>query len=403
MQTKPSEHWEGFNDLKASSEKYELVRQVISNANFRHLETCAIESRQRLQPELSSRVSCSANLTQFTTGFNNVVVELTFSDQTCWLARIPYRTFDSNERISLLSEIATMRAIRERTKIPVSHIYAFNMSAEQPFGYPYVLMEYLGGRSLDIGIATSVPPEHHEKVANQLANVFAELQKLTFDRIGRLWCGENVDEPLEIVAMGWHCTPGPLDTSLEYLYNQQQEQNREIMTLHPGDPDWLTACWVLKTAIARVVIEDRIRGPFPLCHLDLHFGNMLFDNDFNLTGIIDWSNAQAAPLEQLSVCPELIIFPGRSDEDNKPIVDLRRMVIRFLQEAESYDEGSLPGKKAFTLSKYMASGSAEIMHRLHMASPKGSLFAGKRVAELMYGKSVTWEQLKEVYGAMPLL
>jgi hypothetical protein len=229
----------------------------------------------------------------------------------------------------LLSEIATIRVVRERSTIPISKIYAFSMSADQPFGYPYVLREYLGGRSLDTGIATTVPSEHHEKIAKQLANVFAELQKLMFDRIGRGWCGENVDQPPELVAMGWHCTPGPLETSLEYLYNQQQGQNREVMALHPGDPDWLTACWVLKMAIARVVVEDRIRASFPLCHLDLHFGNMLFDNDSKLTGIIDWSNAQAAPIEQLSVCPELILFPGRTDEGNKPVVDPRKMVIRF--------------------------------------------------------------------------
>jgi len=412
MQIRPSEHWKGFADLDASSEKYELVRQVFSVANFKHLEEYAITSRHQLQPELSPEIRCSANVMKFTTGFNNVVVELAFSDQTYWLARIPYRTFDNEERTSAHSEIATMRVVRDRTTIPVSQIYAFDMSADQPFGYPYVLMEYLGGRSLDTGIATSVPLEHHAKVAKQLANVFVELQKLTFDRIGRLWCGEDADQPLEIVAMCWHCTPGPLQTSLEYLYNQQQGQNREIMTMHPADPDWLTACWVLKLALARVVVEDRVRGPFPLCHLDLHFGNMLFDDDFNLTGIIDWSNAQAAPLEQLSVCPELISFPGRTDEGNKPIVDLRKMVIRYLQKVESCNESSVPAvdhetegnsNKISTLSEYMASESAEIMHRLYMASPKGSLWAGKRVAKLMYGEHITWDQLKEVYGTIPLL
>jgi hypothetical protein len=39
--------------------------------------------------------------------------------------------------------------------------------------------------------------------------------------------------------------------------------------------------------------------------------------------------------------------------------------------------------KTSTISQYIAAGSAEIMHRLYMASPKGSLWAGKRVAKLM--------------------
>jgi hypothetical protein len=257
-------------------------------------------------------------------------------------------------------------------------------------------MEYLGGRTLPNGLARTIPHEHHSKVAKQLANVFADLQNLTFSRIGRLWCGENADQPPEIIAMAWHPSPGPLDTSLEYFYNQQQSENREILALHPEDPDWRTACWVLKTCLTYIIIEDRIRGPFPLCHLDLHFGNMLFDDEYNLTGIIDWSSAQAAPLEQLSVCPEFITFPGLSDEENRPIVELKNLVIQSLREMEKNQEkrppldniegNIVPPQNLTPLSTYMASKGAEVTYRQYMASPRGSLCAGKMVAKLIYGK-----------------
>lgn len=55
-----------------------------------------------------------------------------------------------------------------------------------------------------------------------------------------------------------------------------------------------------------------------------------------------------------------------------------------------------------SLSAYMASESSEITHRHYMASPGGSLFAGKTIAHLIFGEKVTWEQLKEVYGTMPI-
>ncbi|KAH9879335.1 hypothetical protein J1614_002774 [Plenodomus biglobosus] len=219
--------------------------------------------------------------------------------------------------------------------------------------------------------------------------------------------------------MEWHHSPGPLETSLEYFYNQRQGENREIIGLHPNDTDWITACWVLKTALVHTVIEDRVRGPFPLCHLDLHFGNLLFDNEYNLTGVIDWSNAQAAPLEQLSVCPELVIFPGRSEEKNRPIVEFKKLVIQFLKEMEDEketlrEEGKMPAfnqqlekmnqsRHLTPLSTYMTAESAEIMHRQYMASPKGSLWAAKRVAKLIYGGLIPWEQLRKVYGCLPLL
>jgi hypothetical protein len=76
-----------------------------------------------------------------------------------------------------------------------------------------------------------------------------ELQKLTFNCIGQLWCGETTNQSIKIIAMAWHYSPGPLETSLEYFYNQRQGENQEIVAMHPDDPDWLTAYWVLKTAL----------------------------------------------------------------------------------------------------------------------------------------------------------
>jgi hypothetical protein len=410
---RPSDHWQGFAILSSYSDKYKQIQLLLSSANFEYLKTRGIESRRRHQPDLPPHVKCSINLAHFTSGFNNVVLELAFSDNVYWVARIPHQALDDGDRTSMLSEIATMKIIQQHTTIPIPRVFDFETSADQPFGYPYVFMEYLGGRTLPNGLATTIPHQYHTKVAKQLANVFTELQNLTFSRIGRLWCGENADQPVEIMAMAWHSSPGPLETSLEYFYNQRQGENREIIATHPDDPDWLTACWVLKMALTHMTIEDRVRGPFPLCHLDLHFGNMLFDNEYNLTGIIDWSSAQAAPLEQLSVCPEFITFPGLSDEENQPIVELKNLVVESIREMERDQEKRPPldnpevdialHPNLTPLSTYMASKSAEITYRQYMASPRGSLWAGKMVAKLIYGKSVTWEQLREVYGTMPLI
>lgn len=142
--------------------------------------------------------------------------------------------------------------------------------------------------------------------------------------------------------------------------------------------------------------------PYFTSHLGLHFGNMLFDSDFNLTGITDWSHAQAAPLEQLSVCPEFVTFPGRSDDENRPIVDFKKLVVDALRVLEVSSGELTSGSTITLLSTYMASRSAEITHRYYMAGPRSSLFAGRMVAKLMFGDTITWEQLREVYGQMPL-
>jgi len=197
----PSEDWQGFAVLDSESERYRRIKLITSSANFEYLKQRAIDLRRNSQANLLPEVDCCINLTRFALGFDNLVMEIAFSDNVYWSARIPHRPIDDDFETLLLSEIGTTNTLRKHTSIPVSQVFEFKLTTEQPFGYPYVLMEYLGGRTLGDGLAVSVPPQHHGKVARELANVFVELQNLTFDRIGRLWCGETADQPAEIIAM----------------------------------------------------------------------------------------------------------------------------------------------------------------------------------------------------------
>ncbi|KAJ3544977.1 hypothetical protein NM208_g2752 [Fusarium decemcellulare] len=382
----PSQHWEGLAGSDPESDKAKRIQRLLSSANFEYLKSRGIESRRRHQLDLPDHIKCSINLTQFASGFNNLVLEVAFSDNVYWIARIPHQVLDDGARTSMLSEIATMKIIQKHTTIPIPRVFDFEVSADQPFGYPYVLMEFRGGRMVPNSVATDVPPQDQAKVAKQLANVFVELQNLTFSRIGRLWCGEDADQPPDFIPMDWHSSPGPLDTSLEYFYNQRQGENREIMAMHPGGPDWLTACWVLKNTLTHIIIEDRVRGP--------------------LSPV-----AQAAPLEQLSVCPEFATFPLAPDEENRPIVELKNLVIDAIREMErgQAKKPPLDNPEAVVttnltpLSTYMASQGAEVTYRQYMASPRASLGAGKLLAKIIYGDSISWGQLREVYGTMPVL
>ncbi|KAH7176793.1 kinase-like domain-containing protein [Dactylonectria macrodidyma] len=338
---KPSEHWSGFTSLDPKSDKNKRIQLLLSSANFEYLKTHAIELRRRHQPSLPIHVECTTDLTHFASGFNNLVLEVAFSDNVNWIPRIPHQALDEGDRISMLSEIVTMKITHQHTTVPIPQIFDFETFANQPFGYPYVFMEYLSVRTLPNGVATTIPPQHHTKAAKQLSNVFAELQNLTFSRIGRLWARTG------------------------------------IMAMHPDEPDWLTAYLVLKSALTQTIIEDRVRGPFPLCHLDLHFGNMLFDNEYKPTGVIDWSSAQAAPLEQLPVCPEFVTFPGLSDEENRPIVELKKLVVGSLREMERTQE-----------------------KRPHLGSPAVDMTQRPNLTPL--STYMVSKRLREVHGTIPL-
>lgn len=131
---------------------------------------------------------------------------------------------------------------------------------------------------------------------------------------------------------------------------------------------------------------------------------MLFDDDYNLVGVIDWSNAQSAPLEQLSVFPEFATAPGLSEEQNRPMVELKELVVKALQELkreelEKRQDITVPldrntsvapvTRHKTQLSEYMASKMSEIAFRQHMSSPGSYLWDGKTIAKFVYGSTVT--------------
>lgn len=399
---RPSNDWTGLGGERVGPETTKLLEHLLSTANFDYLKTQAIKTRKSREPDPEFDVTCSIELTRFAIGHFNAVFEIGFSDGIYWVARVLYRqnATDTSEELadSALSEITTMQYVRSRTTIPVPQVFAYELSTEQPFGHAYVLMECMPGRMLENGLALSTPAEHHSKLAKQFADILNQLQSLTFDRIGRLWPGESIDEPPSIRPVSRHASSTPFETSLEYFYNIRQSANRKMLDLFPDDPDRRTAAWVLKGAVNHIILEDRVRGPFPLCHHDLHYANILIDENFNITGVIDWSEVQTAPLEQLGICCEIRTFPGRDDDFNRPIVEFGKLVIDSLKRLE---QEAQPAQLLTSLSTFMPSKSAEIAYFCERCGPRiAHLVARHEVAGLIYGKALTWEQLRAVYGNM---
>jgi len=98
------------------------------------------------------------------------------SQITCTGLLESHQELHEEDRTSMLSKIATMKIVHKHTSnIPLPRIFDFEISTDQAFGYPYVFMEYLGGRTIADTLAIAIPNEHHPKVAKQVANVFAKL------------------------------------------------------------------------------------------------------------------------------------------------------------------------------------------------------------------------------------
>jgi aminoglycoside phosphotransferase (APT) family kinase protein len=399
--------WAGLNGLQPGP-LHDQIQAVLSTANFAQLERVALLARtQQDKTADTTGLTCTIDPASFAYGFNNIVLEVPFSDGVCWIARIQHSSVDASEArghaMDLLSEMATMRVVKERTNIPVPQVFAYHVSPSNGVGCPYMLMERLPGRVLGHTSVSEVPPEHLGKVAKQFAHVLHQLQSLTFDRLGRLWRGENGDGPLEVIPVGVDSAassnPAAPHTSVEWFYMERQKNNRRAMESHPHDPEWTTACSVLKAAVPHIIIEARVRGPFPLCHLDMHHGNLLFDDDYNLTGVLDWSQAQTVPLERLVVSHEYSTYPTSPDEINDSIRAFRALVHEHLQHLEKTDRAADScSPPRGLLSDFFKFKRAEITHRCTYSFPHRALSDGRVVARLIYGDEVSWDQLVRVYG-----
>jgi hypothetical protein len=90
------------------------------------------------------------------------VFEISFSDGTYWVARV---SLTQDVEMQMLSEVATINLLLERKSIPVPSVLGFNYQNENPFGFPYMFISALPGRTLDKTFALSVPEQHKPKVA----------------------------------------------------------------------------------------------------------------------------------------------------------------------------------------------------------------------------------------------
>jgi hypothetical protein len=56
------------------------------------------------------------------------------------------------------------------------------------------------------------------------------------------------------------------------------------------DEGYKAGAWFLETTLTSTFAKENLYGPFPLCHLDSHYNNIIFDDDYNIPSILDWMN-----------------------------------------------------------------------------------------------------------------
>lgn len=143
MVSRPSEHWMGLNRVPPDWRPH--ITNFISFLNLQAL--CAHANILR------NRTDSTLDPTKFECGKDHIVFEVVFPHGEFWIARLAVSPSWSGHRIGIeqmSSEIATMKMVRENSRIPVPEVYGFDLDFGNQVGAPYMFLEALSGDMIRI-------------------------------------------------------------------------------------------------------------------------------------------------------------------------------------------------------------------------------------------------------------
>jgi len=392
----PSSKWTPESGLQVPWEA-SFVRDFVDSLNTQAIVDHANRLRGRTDATIRKDV--------FARGQENVVLEISFNDEEYWVARVqlpakrpapPYKYihFHSNKMSAeLVSEVQTMNHIRERTNIPIPTVYGFCTHEDNTVGANYILMSAVEG---DLHfILPKVPDKYKEYVFEQYAHMVLDMSALQFPKIGLVTATEEGGDLIvnSSILEEFYRFPA-FDTAQEYYINRAKHILR--LRVKEDDEDKITWAWLCLEAIPHFLqpqfqpsihhdasspVCPRLKG-FPLVHRDLNNCNILYNDNFKIVGVIDWTAVSTLPWESflLPPCdfPCMVVF----QEERALYIDVFERV-----------EKERNGKVLF--AEYMRSKAARIAEMVNMYVYNFPEPYAERLTQLLYGDDMTWEQVKE--------
>ncbi|KAG9228377.1 hypothetical protein BJ875DRAFT_389546 [Amylocarpus encephaloides] len=199
------------------------------------------------------------------------------------------------------SEILTMKYYAECTDILVLTIFGYRTSIEgNTIKLPYMLMQCIRGNMLfDLRGPAMHNNEEKSRIQKSIALIQCQVTTAKIDKLGSLVLGPNgtVDIGPLPASFGFE---GPFSSAADYFLSwaaHVEFGNMDFLRDRPEDNDRLRS--LKRTVISfpsrlKSVIEKRA---YPIVHRDFQLHNILFDDTYNVVGVIDWEHAHSAPLE----------------------------------------------------------------------------------------------------------
>jgi hypothetical protein len=330
----------------------------------------------------------------FTSGRERVVFEVEFSDGTLWVARISlplptaaddYTLLPSPGLEILLSETATMRYLRSETSIPLPRVHSHELQ-NNSFGAPYILMDEVLGKF--IRPLPSTPLEEVPHIYGQTADIVLALSRLTFSNIGMLSAEDAKGTPVISQCIFPDLSlRDAFTTASEYYTTRFQNFLEDKRKQVPSDNDRVAFAWLCLQSVPHFLIPELNSGPFPLHHPDLNNGNILYDDNHNIVGVLDWTAAGTFPWEIVMTPPEAL--------DAVYFGDRRKLYIDIFEAKEIASTGNNK------FASFMRSPASEIINLVNdnyiSWGKRFPHLRAMRLAKLVYSNGTSWEDVKKWY------
>ncbi|KAI9784714.1 MAG: hypothetical protein M1816_000717 [Peltula sp. TS41687] len=194
------------------------INQVdsLGPVNWNALVQYAVDVKRR-RDGINSPITCQLS-SEYNMGGLNLVRRLHFQDGS-WVARIQLHehTPESTER--LVREVYTMAMVRERSKIPVPEVYAYEANCDNPVEVPFIIMEFIpgntamdsfGGYDVHRG---NTPLQFKARFHAAQADIQVQMSAIRFPKIGAIIkCRDGTYSVGPLPGIG-----GPFDSAAQFF------------------------------------------------------------------------------------------------------------------------------------------------------------------------------------------
>lgn len=213
-------------------------------------------------------------------------------------------------------------------------------------------MEKLRGKALEWSTATA---KQRSRVVEQLVDVYIELEKHPFTLTGSLELRSSNDtivdsgvrnnigrfaQPLYFSSPSEGLGPYPtLKKAYEAIITRQMQfvSTKEVGSLRVDN--YLSFLWRLSVLPTLVNQSTSAEGPFYLKHNDDKGDHILVDDEYNITGIIDWEFASLEPTESAFSSPCMMWPVAKFYDGDNDLSDEEKLFATLFDERGRPDLG----------------------------------------------------------------